>query len=213
MDADNIVSARMYYQARGVTEFVGGYWNPDLRAMQLQRYLGNNINQWYALWEGTHVAGHPVFGGYFQQDDQAGSFGVFANNFVPASASPGWTPYPGWNRTLPVCWTGCAVPSPPHGRYAFDGNGWSGELDLTAGSSIAFLKFDDYGYWELVGASWDATSRTLLLNRQIGGGATQTYHLCLGDGPGTPMLGGYFSESDVNGGNGGFSAFALPLSL
>lgn len=207
IDSSNIVSGRMYYNRRGVMELVSGLWNPSYRSIQLQRSLGGTIFQWYELVEGTHVAGHPVLSGHFTQDNAPGQFPVFANRFIPPSAGPTWTPYDGWSTS--PCWYGCHVSAPPHGTFAFDGNGWSGQLYLPTGSATAYLMFDEYGYWEPVAESWNAATGILVLNRNLAfGGVTQTYQLSLSTGPDSTVLGGWFTESDAVG---AFPAFGLPL--
>lgn len=206
-------SGRMFYYARGITEYVSGYWSPSANVLNLERWLPDGEEQSYVLYLGTHVAGHPVFGGYFSQYPQPYwiTYGVFANNFVPASNPPSWTPYPGWGSSLSVCWVGCTRPTnPPQGTYAFDGNGWSGLLYLPAGSSTAYMKFDALGYWEPVTMTSGRWPREITLVRHLSyGNVTQTYVLTLGDGPGSTMLGGYFTESDTDN---AYAAFALPIS-
>jgi hypothetical protein len=211
------VSGRMYFYARGVMEYITGTFNPNDNNpnFDLTRQLGNGVSQYYNIGLGSHVPGHPVFGGWFRQSDQPCciQYGVLANNFVPASNPPSWTPYPGWSSSLSVCWVGCKRPTnPPQGIYAFDSNGWSGLLYLPAGSSTASMRFDELGYWETVTVTWSAPYRQLVIDRKLSyGNVHQAYYLYLGDGPGSTMLGGFFTQTDAPYPNA-YPAFALPIN-
>ena len=87
------------------------------------------------------------------------------------------------------------------GSYAFNGNGWTGTLAVTGAESGwpgVTMTYDERGVTEYLTGTWNPLTGTLTIYRPLQGGATQSYTLYLGDHvPGSPVFGGYFTESDT----------------
>ena len=103
------------------------------------------------------------------------------------------------------------------GSYDFNGNGSTGVLTVSnaeGGSPAVTMAYRGLAT-EYDSGSWNAASGTLTVYRPLTGGAGQSYTLYLGGhNPASPVLGGYFTESDT--GTRRFGAFAddyVPLNV
>ena len=93
--------------------------------------------------------------------------------------------------------------SPIDGSYLFDANGWTGTLTVNRAENLdpsIVMSYDELGTSEYLSGTWSPTTGTLTILRPLGNGVSQTYYLYLGNHvPGSPVFGGYFTESDVPG--------------
>ncbi|MEY9966999.1 hypothetical protein ABIA33_005064 [Streptacidiphilus sp. MAP12-16] len=228
-NAENLrPSVVMTYDERGYPEDLTGTWSPSTGTLTVYRPLQGGVSQTYTLYLGNHIPSSPVFGGYFTESDVPGMrYGAYADDFVApyalhlsalggagnllgSGAATGAAP---GSPTTVTAQTGSgvirpeAVPLPDSliGLYAFNGNGWTGDLLIDWANcpapADANLFYDEIGSWqEIPDNSWNPSTGTLTLVRPLSGGVTQTYTLYEGTHqPGNLMFGGYFTESDVPG--------------
>lgn len=210
----------MTYDERGYAENLTGTWSPSTGTLTVYRPLQGGVSQSYTLYLGNHIPGSPVFGGYFTESDVPGMrYGAYADDFVApyvkfhplalGGAAPGVAPGSATTVTAPTRSGGirpAADPLPDSliGVYAFNGNGWTGDMLIDWANcpapADANLYFDEIGTWqEIPDNSWDPSTGTLTLVRPLSGGVTQTYTLYEGTHQPGRMFGGYFTESDVPG--------------
>lgn len=204
-EAPSIVMA---YDELGTSENLTGTWS-TYGELTFNRVLSNGVTQIYDLYEGTHVAGSPVFGGFFFESDLPGErFGVYADDFVPRRLRPHAAEPGAATKTagsVPSAVTAASAPAPattaapqddPYppdawtyldGMYAFNGNGWTGKMLIAeygcpSGALVGLhLDYDDIGTWEgTPGAIYDPSANQVGFVRTLGNGVTQDYELWLG---------------------------------
>ncbi|HEV2636791.1 MAG TPA: hypothetical protein VGX23_16685 [Actinocrinis sp.] len=229
----------MTYDELGSSEtMIDTSWSPQYGVLTFIRILSNGVAQSYELYEGSHVAGSPVFGGNFIESDLQGmAFGVFADDFLPLLSRPHGPSHSAATTaasSVPSAVTAASAKAPAFsspldwpdldGMYDFNGNGWTGKMLIAEnrcadqGLEAVHLNYDEIGTWEAVpGALFNPFTNQITFTRTLSDGITQTYQLWLGthvspaveaDGyyPASPMLGGYFTESDT--GTQRYAAFA-----
>ncbi|HEX3789568.1 MAG TPA: hypothetical protein VHW44_17015 [Pseudonocardiaceae bacterium] len=91
--------------------------------------------------------------------------------------------------------------SPIDGSYVFNANGWAGTLAIDnaeSGMPDVTMYYTERNSYEYLSGTWNPDNGTLTIARPLSGTVSQSYTLFLGNHiPGSPVFGGYFTESDT----------------